>query len=298
MLLRTSLYLGLGTVFLAFTAALVIGVLALAFNSWFGSGDLLPFAIRSVPFALLTWPPSTLFLDLSQRWSAWFAIPVAFLIGLVYGFIATYAVALLLGPWIGAMSVPLLRVWCSAGAFAFAATVIVRRRGFNTRGFFGVLVSAAAAILLFVGMRPALALAASDQHLTVVFFRHHPGTTALSITDPPYIWASFSKSLDEHDLELLKQTGLKGTLEFRGSHASNTAKWPLAKALIILTDDLHENVSIAQPKHCTIVYVQTASGFLRVPRDAPTFPRTIQFEGSQMWVEHASGARSGGEIGP
>jgi hypothetical protein len=295
---RTSVGLGLGTVFFAFITTLVIGILVVAFNHWFGSGDLFPFAIYSVPFALLTWPVTSFVFSLSQRYPAWLVLPFAFLSGLIYGYIATYAVALLLGPWFGAMSVPLLRVWCSAGALTFAATVLVRRSGFNARNFFGVLVSVAATILLFVGSRPALALATSDQHLTVIFFRHHPGTTALSITDPPPIWASFLKSLDDRDLELLKQTGLKGTLEFKGSHASNAAKWPVAKALIICTNGLHEDVTIPQPKHCTIVYVQTASGFLRVPQDAPTFPRTIRFEGSHMWVEHASAARSGGEINP
>lgn len=295
MSLRASATVGIGTALCAFVASLAIGILAVASNRWFGSGDLLPFGIYSIPFAFVAWPLTSLLSTATRKCPLWFALPLAFFVGLLYGYFGTYAVALFLGPWFGAMSVPMLRVWCSAGALTFAAVVLIRRRGFDTGSVVGVVLSIAAAIILFVGLRPALAIASDDQHLTVVLLRYHAGSAPLTISD------SFS-SLDSADIDLLTRTELRGTLEARGTHASNSADWPRAKALVLFTDALHHDVSIPQPKHCTIAYVQTGDTFRQVPPDAPTFARTIQFhrdaDGWNMSVEHASGARSGGSISP
>src|SRR5688572_19534209 len=113
MSVRASALSGLGTTAFAFVASLITGTLAVACNDWFGSGDLRPFAIYCIPFALATWPLATFLSFVSRRWSLWFALPVAFVLGLLYGYAGTYALALWLGPWFGAVSVPLLRVWCS-----------------------------------------------------------------------------------------------------------------------------------------------------------------------------------------
>jgi hypothetical protein len=291
---RSSVSVGIATVVCAFLSSLAIGVLAVASNRWFGSGDLFPFGVYCIPFALLTWPLTSLFSAVTRKCWFWFALPLAFFVGLLYGYAGTYSVALFLGPWFGAMSVPMLRVWCAAGALTFAAAVLLRRRGVGIRAMVGILVIIAGAITLFFALRPALSLATEDQHLTVVLLRYHPGEAPLTISDP------FS-ALEGGDIDLLKRTELRGTVETRGTHASNSSDWPRARALVIFTGALDE-VSIPQPKHCTIAYMQIGDGFREIPPDAPTFARTIQFhrEAGEWYIEvqHASGARSGGYINP
>ena len=51
--------------------------------------------------------------------------------------------------------------------------------------------------------------------MTIFYFRHHPGDGDLTIANP-------AKALDAADIDILKQTGLRGTLESRGNSASNS----------------------------------------------------------------------------
>jgi hypothetical protein len=151
-----------------------------------------------------------------------------------------------------------------------------------------------AAAVLF-GLHPALALATKDQHLTVVLLRHHPGDSALTALRS-------ASQLDSGDLALLTQAGLRGTVEERSSHASNSVAWPRAKALVVFTGVLEQEASLPQPKHGTVAFIQTGQSFRQVPMGASTLSRTIRFyhEAGDWHVEvqHASGARSGGYISP
>ena len=285
----------IATVAAAFLVALAIGVIAVAFNDWFGSSDLVPFAVYCVPFALLAAPTTAIAFRLTTRLPVWLASAFAFIAGLLFGWLGTYAVALFLGPWFGAMSVPMLQVWCIAAAFVFSADVLLRR-DLSSRGVaVGLIVLALLSVFASAGFRPALSLSSGNQHLTVFYFRHHPGDGELNISDA-------DKVLDPADIAILKQTGLRGTLESRGISASNSTKWPRAKALIIFTPPLTTGASLPQPKHCTIAYLQEGSSFRRVPADAPTFSRQMHIQhksgGWDFTVEHSSGARSGGSLSP
>jgi hypothetical protein len=283
------------TVAAAFFVTLAFGTIAVALNDWFGSGDLVPFTIYCVPFALLAAPATTIAFRLTIRLPVWLASIFAFIAGLLFGWLGTFAVALILGPWFGAMSVPMLQVWCIAAAFIFSAGVLLRRAPSSRGVALGLVVLASLSVFVSAGFRPTVSLASGNQHLTVFYFRHHPGEGDLTISDA-------AKVLDAADIAILKQTGLRGTLESRGSSASNSTKWPLAKALMIFTPPLTAGVSLPQPKHCTIAYVQEGSSFRRVPADAPTFPRQMHIEqesgGWQFVVEQSSGARSGGSVSP
>jgi len=74
--------------------------------------------------------------------------------------------------------------------------------------------------------------------------------------------------LDDTDLALLKQTGLRGTLERMGSSGSNSTTWPRAKAMIVFTSAIAQDMSLPQPKHCSI-----ASCRIMVASDAYPQPR-------------------------
>ena len=285
----------IATVAATFLVALAFSVIAVAFNDWFGIGDLVPFAIYCVPFAFLALPATAIAFRVTTRLPVWLASAFALIGGLLFGWLGTCAVALFLGPWFGAMSVPMLQVWCIAAAFVFSASVLLRRTPSTRGAAVGLTVLALLSVFASAAFRPALSLSSGNQHLTVFYFRHHPGDGELRILDT-------DKVLGPADMAILKQTGLRGTLESRGGSASNSTKWPLAKALIIFTPPLTTEASLPQPKHCTIAYVQDGSSFRRVPADAPTFSRQMHIKhesyGWNFTVEHSSGARSGGSISP
>jgi hypothetical protein len=300
MLVRASALSVLGTSAFAFVASFAIGTLAVARNDWFGSGDLLPFANYSVPFAAGVWPLSRVLWFATRRLLLSLTLIVAFVLGLLYGYAATYALALVLGPWIGAVSVPVLRVWCSVGALSLTSALLLMRRGVDIRSIAGVVALAAVSTSVFFGLQPALALTTDNQHLTVVLLRHHPGDYPLTVSSARHPDAG--DIVDSSDIALLAETRLRGTLEVRGSHASNSVEWPRAKALVVFAGPLEHEVSLPQPKHRATVFLQTGDGFQQVPADSPTLHRSIRFYREKgdwhVQVEHSSGARSGGYISP
>ncbi len=275
--------------------ALVTGTTAVALNDWFGSGDLLPYAIYSTAFAILAASASVMAYGWTKQLKVWIAAACAFIFGLLFGFLSTFAVALFLGPWMGAMSVPILQSWCIAAAFTFSAAVLLRRLPFSRPLVIGLVGLAFASVFGTLGFKPAVSLASGNQHLTVYFYRHVPGDTELDVSEA-------IQDLDATDIDILRQTGLRGKLESRGHFASNSTEWPRAKALLVFTASSADKSMLPQPKHCTIAYVLDSVGFRRVPKYAPTFERSMRIEpgpsGSQFVVEHASGAQSGGHIDP
>ena len=288
-----------------FVVALAAGIIAVALNGGFGSGDLVPFAVYCIPFALLAAPAVAFVIWATNRLPIWLASACAFIAGFVFGWVGTFSVAVALGPWFGTMSVPMLQAWCITTAFIFSAAIVLRRAPLSrsvTLALFGL---ASLSILTSIGFRPAISLTTGNQHLTVCFFRHHPGDTDLEVSDPfadVELPEELVDKLDDADLALLRQTGLRGRLECLGSSASNSTTWPRAKAMIVFTSPITQEMSLPQPKNCSIAYVQDNGGFRRVPASAPTFERQIRIErgsgGSNYWVEHSDGARSGGHIEP
>lgn len=278
-----------------FIVAMATGATAVALNDWFGSGDLLPYAIYSTVFALLAAPASVTAYRWTKRLNVWVAAVFAFIFGLLFGFLGTFAVALFLGPWMGAMSVPILQSWCIAAAFTFSAAVLLRRLPFSRPlvvGLAGLAFASVGGTLVF---KPAVSLASGYQHLAVYFYRHIPGDTELDLSEA-------IQDLDATDIEILRQTGLRGKLESCGHFASNSTEWPRAKALLVFTAASASKSMLPQPKRCTIAYVQDGVGFRRVPQDASTLERSMRIEpgpsGSHFVLEHASGAQSGGHIDP
>jgi hypothetical protein len=284
------------TILYCYFVSLGSGTLAVAFNKWFGSDDLIPFAIYCIPFSLSAAPIAIGLSYTTRRIPLSLAVVAAFGTGLLFGLLATLAVATFLGPWFGAMSVPILQAWCLAAAFVFATSVVVRRTtySYSITTIAVLVLITGVTVFMIVGFRPALALATGDQHLTVYVFRHSAGDAELTVSGN-------SSSIDAADIKFLSQAGLRGTLQSYGSTARNTTDWPRAKAILILTQDLTADVSLPQPSHCTIAYLQEGDSFRRVPADAPTLTRGINLErsrnGWQLVIEQASGARSGGSAG-
>lgn len=270
-----------------------LGAVGVAQDEWFGSGDLVPYGIYCIPFGIGVWGAASFWFGLTRQWSVWVAVPLGFLAGVVLGLVATFSVALFLGPWFGAMSVPVLKSWCVAAAFAIPAIYLFMKFGLGARAVTSAVLLASLGVLLFFGISPAWSLATGNQHLTTAFFRHIPGDSELSIEDEP-LW------LTDDDRKLLSRSGLRGTLMCVGGGGSNTTGWPKAKALVVFTEEPTEQIRLRQPKHSTIVYVQRNEEFVMLPERAETFDRSIELVRQQngwfYYVEHASGARSGSRL--
>ena len=104
---------------LSFVAA--IGFLAV--NSWFGAGDLKSFAQWSIMFAVVSVGVAAIVRVTLLRRGAALRYFLAAFCGLVTGYAFTWVVALLLGPWFGAFSFPVLYCWMLSGLGSMLFTV-------------------------------------------------------------------------------------------------------------------------------------------------------------------------------
>jgi hypothetical protein len=104
--------------FIAFAIAVVVAKVWTMVHAGFGRGDVEPFGIWTAPFALgagvltllsgrSSWPR-----EQRTRLIIWPAL------GALWGVSWTYFVAWGMGPWFGAMSVPMIRILPAAGAVA------------------------------------------------------------------------------------------------------------------------------------------------------------------------------------
>ena len=161
--------------------ALALGLSSTLAHDGFGQHDLIPFAIYSLPFALLTGLAAGLIFKLTRRWPVWLATSSAFLVGLVFGYFAPFAVLLSMGFLFGTMSIGIWQHWCVTAALVCSATVVLKRIGLAKRGARALVGLTLLSGGLWFGFVPLLSLFGDDQELTICFFQHHPGHAVLRL---------------------------------------------------------------------------------------------------------------------
>ena len=106
-----------------------------------------------------------------------------------------------------------------------------------------------------------------------------------------------SDQFNAQEIGQLKALGLKGRVESLGMYAANTYpySWPRAKAIVIFTSSVTEDLSVLQPKYTSIFYVQEGGVFSKHPSDASTIDRKILFgkSGENVQIDTFSRGRSG-----
>lgn len=229
----------------AFLLSFAVGILGVAQNEWFGKGDLWPYAVYCVPFAVFIWGISSVFFRLTRQLPSWLAVPIGFALGAFTGFLGTYAVAIFLWPGYGAMSVPMLKSWCVSAAQFIPAAYLIRKGGLKKSSIVGAAVLSGSGLALFFALPPLWSIATKNQDLTTAFFQHVPGDEELKIVGGPD-W------LTNEDRDLLVSSRLKGRLECFTSGGCNTTEWPRAKAFVIFNSELSETVRLPQPNHPVI----------------------------------------------
>jgi hypothetical protein len=265
----------------------------LSTSDWFGAGDLQGFLFFTLPLLfVLVASGIGLARRLAQR-STWLGLVIGGTAGIGIGFLWTLANALLLGPWFGAWSFPVLLCWTTGGALSQAAAATAR----PGRDWRRLVIEAAAYLLVATGAlyvyRPAVVYLRHDQHLTLVYGRIRPTIAVPPVDDSRELLISGEK-------ELLARAKIGGSVEIVGGHASNTTEQPRARILVLLRRPVDRVYRLLQPDATTVLYIQEENGFRRFPADAKVLSdRAVEFypagaTETRYWVEGAGGARSGG----
>ena len=130
------------------------------------------------------------------------------------------------------------------------------------------------------------------QELTVVCIRYTPGDQPLRIQD------RFS-ALSPEDTALLRKCVPNGIADVNGRSIYEDG--PKAKAILLLTGPFQRQVTVKQPWHSTVIYLQDGQKFTVLPKDAALSDRRIYLEqqaDAPRYTTHtidlADGARMGG----
>lgn len=266
--------------FATFATALASGVASVAGNDWFGSGDLIPLAIYSVPFALLAAPITRFGHNFFRRLPIWLSVLLAIICGFVYGVLATFLAAVTLGPWMGAMSVDLLPVWCFSAALVFSGSLIVERCQSKPLIAVGLGVVFAISIGTDFGLQAGLIRLLNRQQLTIHRYRYTPHSDiggGLTFDEENVPSSLLGESpLNESDVASLNNAGLTGTLTYEQLMSSGRSDWPHAKVVCVMSGPVTKPISLPLPRHCTVIYIQTPEGFRQIPENFPTMPGSLQ----------------------
>ena len=103
---------------ICFVTSHIAAIFYLSTHNWFGSGDLVAFRFWLTPFCGLIGVSNLSFIFLTERRSLLLRVPLGIVIGALLGFIWTFFVATVLGPWFNAFSFPVLYFWMIGGALS------------------------------------------------------------------------------------------------------------------------------------------------------------------------------------
>lgn len=250
--------------------AVVVASVALVENQGYGARDLPEFLLLTVPFAFIAGSVAAL-LAHADWLRSWWQVGLGWLGGVLFGLVAVLAVALLLGPMAGAISLPLSTAWILGGAFGIALSR--RRLAVGLRADLGLLVLVlASSALLF---DPVVLWIAGSQRLEIVWYEWQPAPGGLTVVDRPGDQAATTE-------EFLQGAGVEGVLIWVGRGVYGAG--PHAKLFIVLRRPVEQRIRLGQPDRETAAYVQEDDGSFRV------YPRGVDIR--DAWVELAPGDRA------
>jgi len=251
--------------------SVLIAFTSVAINRGFGTRDLLPFLTWTLVFAAVVALVAQILASTHVKMPALLRYCLAGASGVVVGVLWTYVVGQLLGPWLGAFSLPILLCWIAGGASGMILTMLYQE---NRRH--AALISVSVILVLTVSawtLSKSLGVFISgEQQLELLVLKWHPGTKPLTTTE------ALEPSISKSDLEYLKAIGLTGEVRFSGSCKDGEGK--AARAIIVMQAPLSEPVDLSLPNASQVIYVQTESGWNQYPLEAPTSQKQIR-----LWTD-------------
>jgi hypothetical protein len=115
-LMYKLLLIKLASVLVNILTCLIVAIIILFIQDWFGKGDIYAFIFWTVPFALIVAIVGKPLLNLFRKTKTLVRILLTAITTGILSVGWAYCVALLLGPWMGAFSIPVLYLWM-AGCF-------------------------------------------------------------------------------------------------------------------------------------------------------------------------------------
>jgi hypothetical protein len=267
------------------TSFLVSGTFALlllAQNRWFGAGDLRAFVVYSAGLALLLGVVAAGVTPMFWKWSPWSGYVGGALLGLGAGYVFALGNLLLLGPWFGAWSFPVLECWLAGGLAGGVAAALSLERTRPGRALAAGASLLALLVTIWLGYSPLMLALSGDQRLTVVLVKWIPSDQPLTIKEQRGLDTDSIVSLGEDALSLIRSAGVRGHIEVWGR--SIHGRGPNATAVVLLQSPIPDHRTVRQPDRTTALYVQGPGGFQMFPASAKTLDREIAlFGGPRLW---------------
>jgi hypothetical protein len=277
----------------SWTTVALSGLLAASLQNWFGVSDLRFLIICFAPAGLLAAAIAVAGVRRVFHWPAALRYFLGIGLGLVLGFLWTWCVALMLGPWWGAVSLPGLMCWMAGGASGVAGGLVLgpgnslRARVASVIGLAGL---AAVAVLANEPLGIGLS---HDQRLTVRFLKWTPASGPLTIE------TEREDALSKAEVDLIRAAQPTGRLLVLWS-GSRHGRGPAASALILLKEPITAPLVLWQPDRTTALYVQDGQRFVVYPSGTRTIDRDITISPHEdgVWcaVRIAGGGSQGGPV--
>ena len=259
----------------------------------FGVGDLLPFLYWTFVFAAILSLVAQMLVFTLGKVPAVSRYCIAGASGMLAGVLWSYAIAQLLGPWLGAFSLPILFCWMAGGASGIILAMLYYESN-RRAALIAVPVILVLSLSAWTLSKSLGVLLTGEQQLELLVIKWHPGPKPLTNTEVQGLVIS------ESDLERLKAIGLTGEVMYSGS--AEYGEGQPARAIIVTQAPLSEPVNLPQPDGSQVIYVQTEAGWNRYPPEAPTLQKQIRLwtdlrgssQNTLFSFERADGSRQGG----
>jgi hypothetical protein len=273
--------------------SMLMAFTSVAISRGFGAGDLLPFLSWTLAFAAIVSLVAQMLVYTLVKVPAVPRYCLAGASGIVAGVLWAHAVGQLLGPWLGAFSLPILFCWIAGGASGMILAMLYHE---STRrsAIFAVPVILVLSLGAWTLSKSLGILLSGEQQLELLVIKWHPGPKPLTSTEVQGL------AISKNDLERLKTIGLTGEVMYSGS--AKYGEGQPARAIIVTQAPLSEPVNLPQPDGSQVIYVQTESGWSRYPPEAPTSQKQIRLwtdlrgssQNTLFSFERADGSRQSG----
>jgi hypothetical protein len=123
-----------------------------------------------------------------------------------------------------------------------------------------------------------------DPHFDLAFVKWQPGPEDLS---QGFTATDFTR-LTDHEMDLLREMGLRGHLQSWAGTGSPTGSG--MRAVVVMYRPIHADVDLPKPLDGDVMYLQTPTGWRKIPDFAVTAPRSIRLSYIPPDSKHTEGA--------
>jgi len=123
-----------------------------------------------------------------------------------------------------------------------------------------------------------------DPHFDLAFVKWQPGPEDLS---QGFTATDFTR-LTDHEMDLLREMGLRGHLQSWAGAGSPTGSG--MRAVVVMYRPIHADVDLPKPLDGDVMYLQTPTGWQKIPDFAVTAPRSIRLSYIPPDSKHTEGA--------